>query len=205
LPGTLAAPRLSTALTGRPKGHGGKTQLSNRHRVTAIPTQATPIIRLPSSDEPTAESPPQSSFSFASDGAVGPTSTNLPTDKERRRYARWPLGLRGRYMLEDGSEFPCHTVDVSPAGMAFIGRPTGNIGEWVVAYIDGFGRIEGTIVRRSVVWFAVRVAATSGKLERLAGKINSLVPREDDGLLDRPPTIGGDSDRPTAYLQARER
>src|SRR5208337_2497157 len=56
--------------------------------------------------------------------------------------------------------------------MAFIGRPTGNIGEWVVAYIDGFGRIEGTIVRRSVVWFAVRVAATSGKLERLAGKIN---------------------------------
>jgi len=89
--------------------------------------------------------------------------------------------------------------------MAFIGRPTGNIGEWVVAYIDGFGRIEGTIVRRSVVWFAVRVAATSGKLERLAGKINSLVQREDDGLLDRPPTIGGDSDRPTAYLQARER
>ena len=132
-----------------------------------------------------------------------PASSSLPTDKERRRYVRWPLSLHGRYMLEDGSEFRCQTEDVSPAGMAFRGRPSGNIGEWVVAYIDQLGRIEGTIVRRSVVWFAVKVAATSGKLERLACRINSAAIRR--WTSDPRPTIGADSDPTSAHLQAHER
>ena len=131
-----------------------------------------------------------STFLSPRHASAEPASSSLPTDKERRRYVRWPLSLHGRYMLEDGGEFRCQTEDVSPAGMAFRGRPTGNVGERVVAYIDQLGRIEGTIVRRSVVWFALEIAATSGKLERLAFTINSLVRGEGDGFLDRPPTIG---------------
>lgn len=37
---------------------------------------------------------------------------------ERRRYARIPLALGGRYMLEDGREYPCSTRDVSRMGVA---------------------------------------------------------------------------------------
>jgi len=37
---------------------------------------------------------------------------------ERRRHPRSALKLQGRYMLSDGSEFPCETVDVFPGGIA---------------------------------------------------------------------------------------
>ncbi len=99
-------------------------------------------------------------------------------------------------MLENGSEFSCQTLDVSPLGIAFRGRPIGAIGERVIAYVDQLGRIEGAIVRRSFVWFAIKISATPGKLERLASKINALVQREEDVPLDREPTT-----EPTGDLQ----
>ncbi len=78
----------------------------------------------------------------------------------------------------------------------------GAIGDRVVAYVDQLGRIEGTIVRRSFVWFAIEIAATPGKLERLARKIDSLVQREDDGPLDRRPATSADWGLAGAVLQA---
>ena len=69
--------------------------------------------------------------------------------EEQRRHPRIKLTLSGRYMLADGSEFPCETVDVSPFGLAIKGRTTGVLGERVVAYIQDLGRVEGEIVRRA--------------------------------------------------------
>ena len=95
--------------------------------------------------------------------------------EERRRYTRLPLTLRGRYMLEDGSEFPCETQDISPIGIGIRGFSAGAIGDRVVAYFDGLGRIEGRIVRRAHTWFAIDITATPRKLERLAEKIKRMV------------------------------
>jgi PilZ domain len=94
---------------------------------------------------------------------------------DRRRYARIPLSLRGRYMLEDGREYPCATRDVSRLGIAIEGVPVGAIGERVIAYLDELGRIEGRVVRRSEDWFAIELVATPQKLDRLDGKISAIV------------------------------
>jgi len=98
--------------------------------------------------------------------------------KDRRRYARLPLILQGRCMLSDGREFPCQTPDVSPIGIGIRGCPAGAIGERVVAYFDGLGRVEGRIVPRAQTWFAVDITATPRKLESLAKTIQSLTARQ---------------------------
>ena len=97
---------------------------------------------------------------------------------ERRRYPRIPLALQGRYMLADGREFPCETQDISPIGIGIRGFSAGAIGERVVAYFVGLGRIEGKIVRRAQTWFALDIMATPRKLEKLAEKINHMVASE---------------------------
>jgi hypothetical protein len=101
-------------------------------------------------------------------------TTGQPTGAERRRYERLPLTLQGRYMLSDGSEFPCQTQDVSPIGIGIRGAPAGAIGERIVAYFEGLGRVEGRIVRRAQTWFAVDITGTPRKLETLAKTIRSL-------------------------------
>ena len=105
--------------------------------------------------------------------------------EERRRHQRFNLKLPGRYMLSDGAEFGCETIDVSPGGIAIRGARSGRLRERVVAYIDGLGRVEGTIARLCRDWFAVEVHAPSSKQERLAAKIGWLLKRERDGLSDR--------------------
>ena len=62
-------------------------------------------------------------------------------DVERRQHKRVELALRGRYMLRDGCEYPCWTLDISLSGVAIIGGSKGSVGERVVAYIDHIGRI----------------------------------------------------------------
>ncbi|HXZ15078.1 MAG TPA: PilZ domain-containing protein [Roseiarcus sp.] len=96
-------------------------------------------------------------------------------EKERRRHARIPLALNGRYMLECGREYPCVTRDISRMGVAIQGVPVGAIGERVIAYLDELGRIEGRVVRRAEDWFAIEIVATPHKLERLDDKISAIV------------------------------
>ncbi len=96
---------------------------------------------------------------------------------DRRRHPRIPLALRGRYMLEGGSEYPCVTRDVSRMGVAIQGVPVGAIGERVIAYLEELGRIEGRVVRRSEDWFAIELVATPHKLERIDEKIRALASR----------------------------
>ena len=104
-----------------------------------------------------------------------------PRGAERRRHARIPLALRGRYMLEDGREYPCATRDVSRLGIAIEGVPVGAMGERVIAYLDELGRIEGRVVRRSEDWFAIEVVATPQKLDRLDAKISAIMRRMREG------------------------
>jgi len=84
-------------------------------------------------------------------------------------------------MLEDGSEFHCETQDISPIGIGIRGFSAGAIGDRVVAYFDGLGRVEGRIVRRAHSWFAITITATPRKLESLANKISCLVENEAKG------------------------
>jgi hypothetical protein len=104
---------------------------------------------------------------------------------ERRRHSRHGLALPGRYMLSDGSEFPCETVNVSPAGIAIKGLKVGKHGERVVAYIEGLGRIEGAIARRAIGWFAIDIRASLKKVHRLIDRISWLANRDSAAVPER--------------------
>jgi hypothetical protein len=106
----------------------------------------------------------------------------LPLNEEQRRFQRVRVNLLGRYMLADRREFPCQVLDMSPGGMAVIGPVSGVSGERVVAYIDHVGRLEGTIVRVLPNGFAMSIAATPRKRDKLAAQLTWLANRQILGL-----------------------
>ena len=98
-----------------------------------------------------------------------PSLHGLPD--ERHDHQRVAVNLLGRYMLEDRREFPCQVVDMSPTGMAVIAPVNGYEGERVIAYIDQFGRLEGSIVRIFGSGFAMSFAATARKRDKLTAQL----------------------------------
>ncbi|MGH6770875.1 MAG: PilZ domain-containing protein [Xanthobacteraceae bacterium] len=101
----------------------------------------------------------------------------LPLADERRRFQRVRVNLLGRYMLTDRREFPCQVTDMSPGGMAMIAPVIGQLGEKVIAYVDHVGRLEGVIARHFQNGFAMTVAATSRKRDKLAAQLTWLANR----------------------------
>src|SRR4029078_10842979 len=108
--------------------------------------------------------------------------TVIPLNEEQRRFQRVRVNLLGRYMLADRREFPCQVLDMSPGGMAGIGPVSGCAGERVVAYIDHVGRLEGTISRVLPNGFAMSIAATPRKRDKLAAQMTWLANRQILGL-----------------------
>jgi hypothetical protein len=101
----------------------------------------------------------------------------VPLSDERRRFQRVRVDLLGRYMLADRREFPCQVMDMSPGGMALVAPVSGKAGERVVAYIDHLGRLEGTIIRVYPNGFAMSIAATPRKRDKLAAQLTWLANR----------------------------
>ena len=66
---------------------------------------------------------------------------------------------------------------MSPGGMALIAPVSGHEGERVIAYIDHLGRLEGTIARLYQNGFAMTVAATLRKRDKLAAQLTWLANR----------------------------
>jgi hypothetical protein len=106
----------------------------------------------------------------------------LPLSEERRRFQRVRVNLLGRYMLADRREFPCQVVDMSPGGMALVAPVTARPSERVIAYIDHVGRLEGTVVRAFPNGFAMTIAATARKRDKLAAQLTWLANRHILGL-----------------------
>jgi hypothetical protein len=106
----------------------------------------------------------------------------LPQSDERRRFQRVRVNLLGRYMLADRREYPCQVQDMSPGGMALTAPVAGKAGERVVAYIDHLGRLEGTIVRVYPNGFAMTIAATARKRDKLAAQLTWLANRDILGM-----------------------
>src|SRR3954466_6194255 len=100
-----------------------------------------------------------------------PKTLMLPHAEERRRHQRVRVNLLGRYMLADRREFPCQVVDMSPGGMALIAPVNGTPGERVIAYVDHIGRLEGVLMRLFDNGFAMTVAATPRKRDKLAAQL----------------------------------
>lgn len=106
----------------------------------------------------------------------------LPLSQERRRFQRVAVNLLGRYMLSDRREFPCQVSDMSPGGMALIAPVSGKPGERVIAYVDHVGRLEGVVARQFPNGFAMTIAATPRKRDKLAAQLTWLANRHVLGL-----------------------
>ncbi|MBX6424757.1 MAG: PilZ domain-containing protein [Variibacter sp.] len=109
--------------------------------------------------------------------AIAPTLS-----EERRRFQRVRVNLLGRFMLSDRREFPCQVTDMSPGGMALIAPVSGRPGERVIAYIDHIGRLEGVVARAFPNGFAMTIAATPRKRDKLAAQLTWLANRDILGL-----------------------
>jgi hypothetical protein len=100
-----------------------------------------------------------------------------PRRAERRRFQRVSVNLLGRYMLADGREFPCQIRNMSLGGMSVVAPVAGRLNERVVAYVDHVGRVEGIVTRLLDNGFAMTVAATARKRDKLAAQLTWLANR----------------------------
>jgi hypothetical protein len=104
--------------------------------------------------------------------------SSIPVAEERRRFQRVKVHLLGRYMLPDRREFPCQVINMSPGGLALLAPGIGNVGDRVIAYLDHIGRVEGKITRIIDNGFAMTVAATARKRDKLAAQLTWLANRD---------------------------
>lgn len=106
----------------------------------------------------------------------------LPPSEERRRFQRVSVNLLGRYMLANRQEYPCQVTNMSPGGIAMVAPVSGKSGERVIAYVDHVGRLEGVIARQFQNGFAMTIAATPRKRDKLAAQLTWLANRHILGL-----------------------
>lgn len=106
----------------------------------------------------------------------------LPLSEERRQFQRVRVNLLGRYMLSDRREYPCQVADMSPGGMALIAPVRGQVSERVIAYVNHVGRLEGVVARHIENGFAMTIAATPRKRDKLAAQLTWLANRHILGL-----------------------
>jgi len=110
--------------------------------------------------------------------------SRLPLSEERRRYPRVRVNLLGRYMLTDRHEYPCQVSNMSQGGMEVVAPVIGQVNERVIAYVDHVGRLEGVITRHIENGFAMSIAATPRKRDKLAAQLTWLANRELLGTID---------------------
>ena len=94
---------------------------------------------------------------------------------EKRLHTRVTLDVAGRYMLSNGEEFSCQTIDLSPGGVSLRVAKNGRPGDRVVIYLREIGRLEGRIVRREPGRLGVEIIASPYRRERIAERIHSLL------------------------------
>ena len=107
---------------------------------------------------------------------------------ERRRFRRVRVDLPGRLFIPaDSREARCTVTDLSPGGAAIACEVIPDAGTPVVLYVDGFGRFEGSVVRRDGYGFGVSFVCTPSKRERTAEQLILFMNKAlvDDSVLRR--------------------
>jgi hypothetical protein len=92
--------------------------------------------------------------------------------RERRRFRRAPIAVSGRLLDNAGRECDCRTADISPGDARIAATQLPEVGERVVIYLDGFGRVSGRVARRCGEGeVAVIFDFTAYKREKLAEQL----------------------------------
>ena len=109
--------------------------------------------------------------------------------RERRRYRRMPIALTGRLLDTAGREHDCRTADMSPGDVRIAATTLPTIGERVVIYLEGFGRVSGKVARKCGEGeVAVIFDFSAHKREKIAEQLTLAVNR-DLGIEETPRVI----------------
>ena len=68
--------------------------------------------------------------------------------RERRRFRRMPIEVSGRLLDGAGVEHDCRTADISPGDIRIVASTLPTVGDRVVIYLAGFGRVSGHVARK---------------------------------------------------------
>jgi len=99
--------------------------------------------------------------------------------RERRRFRRMPIAVGGRMLDQLGREHDCRTADISPGDVRIAAPILPNVGERVVIYLDGLGRMSGKVARRCGEGeVAIIFDFSAHKREKLAEQLTLLVNRD---------------------------
>jgi hypothetical protein len=96
---------------------------------------------------------------------------------EQRRNIRIIASVPGRYSLDrrnargERREYPCRAINISPGAIALAAPVVGTPGERVLAHIDHFGKLQGTVGRILDRGFVMNIIASDDERASLSAKI----------------------------------
>ena len=98
---------------------------------------------------------------------------------ERRRFRRVRVDMSGRlFVPADSRECQCKVIDLSPGGASLECDFVLEMGTPVILYVDGFGRLEGTVTRANPGDLGMRFNCTAMKRERIAEQLILFMNRD---------------------------
>jgi hypothetical protein len=98
--------------------------------------------------------------------------------QERRRFRRLNLVVGGRMLDPSGREDDCRTADMSPGDVRLVAPVLPNVGERVVLYLEGFGRLSGHVARRGDQDVAVIFDFSAHKREKLTEQLTLAINKD---------------------------
>lgn len=103
---------------------------------------------------------------------------------ENRRFTRGKLPLKGRFLAENGWEYPLVIKDISPGGILIHSDYVPKKGQQIVMMVAELGRLQAKVLRTTENGFACMVLSTARKRDQLADKLTWLLNFERLGLHD---------------------
>jgi hypothetical protein len=85
-----------------------------------------------------------------------------------------PAVLFARFMLPDGSEYPCQAAEVSADGALFMSDAPVATGTPIVAYLDGLGRVEASVGRLLGDGFHVHFSLSGARRDRFNQRLQAF-------------------------------
>ncbi|MEM6627451.1 MAG: PilZ domain-containing protein [Pseudomonadota bacterium] len=98
--------------------------------------------------------------------------------KDRRRYRRVAYRAPAQCLSARGEEFSAMTVDLAAGGVAIAATHTMDLGEELVIYIAGIGRLAGRIARAIDKGYALSTSLVPHKREKIADQLTWLVNKD---------------------------
>lgn len=95
--------------------------------------------------------------------------------RERRRFRRLPMVVGGRMLDTLGREHDCRTADISPGDVRIVASALPAMGERVVIYLEGLGRVSGAVARRGDGDAAIIFDFSAHKREKLAEQLTLAI------------------------------